>query len=414
MAKRVKIEPAAEVTAVALLKPEFDKLPAYQLPDVEKSLAVIANKRKEYATLTINGVDDKQGYEAVKAGMAQMKDDRIAYVKAATENVITPADNLLKQFKKNLEKIVDEFKAGEQELRDKKDFIDSEKERLKAEAELAKVRIMQIRVNDLNVLGAIFDGNVYTFPYTETLMISAADVKDMTDAQFDEFLETVKTAFADEQTRLHEVRVQAELEEDRRRQEALQVQQQQQAIDAERKALVEKRTNLRIKELRLLGAEKQDDDTYLFPDKPGFHLAPLHALLEMEDGPWEELMYDIEHFTPATEPLVKYPDTGNSHLDAAISVDGASTLFEAAIAEVAEHAKSKVDGYIEGADPHDGLVETTMRFFISDPYTDFDISPKLFMRVYPDIYVDEALNGIETVANQGMMQNLNWVIIKKA
>jgi hypothetical protein len=58
-------------------------------------------------------------------------------------------------------------------------------------------------------------------------------------------------------------------------------------------------------------------------------------------------------------------------------------------------------------------VTVPMNFELEMPYTDSDISPKMFMRVYSDVYAEQALAGVDGIANQGKFQDLNWVILKR-
>lgn len=415
MAKK-KTEVAASpgsdtVTEIAIIEPAFATLAEFKMPSVDESIAIIKKKRDEYGLLTIDGVGDKEGYEAVKLAMGKMKNDRIAFFNAATENVIDPANKYLKQFKTDLEKVADEFKAGEKELRDKKDFIDGEKERLKAEAELEKVRVMHVRVNDLNVMGAAFDGMVYSFPYDQTLMITAADIKDFTEDEFNEFKERAQTSFDTEQQRKETARLQQIEDDNERLMQQNQVEQQATANKEQATALIVKRTALRVKEIKLLGYHDDGADCYAPPQESKMPVVNKESLGAMEDSEWDELIYDLEHFTPAEDPLV------NEAPPVPLEMQG----YSDSLASQEEYSKTGRDGLgnlieTEPETPEDkltevGFVAVEMSFDKDEPSMDIEISAKYFMRVYPDQYADEALSGYTKIVNQGKLQSLNWAIL---
>lgn len=406
MAKKKETIPASpeseQETGIAIIQPTFAPLAEFKMPTLDESIAIIKKKRDKYALLTIDGVGDKEGYEAVKLAMGKMKNDRIAFFNAATENVIDPANKYLKQFKTDLEKVADEFKAGEKELRDKKDFIDNEKERIKAEAELEKVRIMHTRVNDLVVMGAAFDGMVYSFPYDQTLMITAADIKDFSADEFNEFKETAQSSFAVEQQRKETARLQQIDEENERLMQQNQVEQQAIVNQQEATALIEKRTKLRIKEIKLLGYSDDGAECYAPAAESKMPVVHKESLEAMEDISWDELIYDLEHFTPAEDLLVKEepdPDNEPLHHEAHGYCDYKVPSPNAEPETLAEKLAEV------------GLVEEILRFDKEEAYTDIIISKKHVMRVYPDHYTEEALEGYSAIGGQGKLQSLNWVIL---
>lgn len=64
---------------------------------------------------------------------------------------------------------------------------------------------MNTRKEELIALGAKIDDGVYVFDYSDKLFISEYQLTYLTDLEFNDFLEDVKTAFADEQTKLFEL-----------------------------------------------------------------------------------------------------------------------------------------------------------------------------------------------------------------
>lgn len=278
----------------------------------DESLATIKKKRAEYDLVKIDGVEDKEGYAKVKANMEQMRDDRRAFENAAYNNVIDPLKKALKEYADDIDAVVEEFKAGEKAERDKKDFIDEEKKRIKKEAEEAKERAALLRVNELNLLGAQFNGSVYTFEYDDSLMINVLQLKDFEQAEFDEFIEEVKAAYQVEQQRLADEKVRLEEEAEAKRLADIAIAEQAEKNKKDALALTEKRTKLRVKELTLMGLAFNFDETvYMY--KGSIEIAETDVL-EMTDLAWDCLMDTLTGMineldnppvveTPPTEPI---------------------------------------------------------------------------------------------------------------
>lgn len=297
MAKKKIEEDGADATAVAIITTEFKAPVGFVLADKDKHLATIKTKSDEYALLTITDTTDKVGYDAVVKAMGEMKQTRLIFMKAAEENAVGPVKAALKKYTDDLADIEAALKKAESDLRAKKDFIDDEKVRLKAEAEAEKVRVMQIRVNDLNVLGAAFDGKVYTFPYSEMLMITAVDVKDLSVDDFTAFVEEAKEAWQMEQDRINNELNEKLLEEER----------QKKLAETNKAALEElnlRRTKIRLKELKMLGYQHDQVEDIYFNDVIPINVT-LKAIDEDSDEAWDAMIYELEHYeAPAEEPEV--------------------------------------------------------------------------------------------------------------
>jgi hypothetical protein len=560
-------EPETETpsTAVAIVEPVTER-PAFidliKFAKKDESIKIIKEKSAEYAKVKIDGIEDKANYALVAANMKQMKDDRIAFENAAYANVIDPLKKALKDYADDIDSVVEEFKAAEKLERDKKDFIDDEKKRIKKEREEAKAKAAQMRITELMVLGAKFDGQLYTFDYDAGLLINSLQLVDFSDEEYGEFLDEVKTAFAEEQTRLHEEKLRLEEKENERLLESERQRQLAQKNADESKQLNERRTNLRIKELKLLGAIKKEDGDYIVPSADNY-LVTLYGIESAEDRSWDELIFDLENFKPYVVPtpevsviadseipafvqefeesvialpplkalakrldrtdiraefpsteLVDYLKANNfvlvyGHSDDLVEMDGiiydeadkyrggqlhfnskgwctkAKSLgsikavfgankycwsfitdvphvaFEMVDSEDEDYLSQAIifdlnvlkqnsfeDQFPEGQespgayqplfdlmsdhgltllenemyeiirtvrqmDGWDINTAVIMSFSKEEPFNDFDISGKLKMRIYPDRFNDEALAGVDVIANQGKVQGLNWIILKK-
>ncbi len=268
----------------------------------EDSLKTIKETRAEYDKVVISGVDDTANYKLVVANMSQMRDDRRAFENAAYDNVIDPLKAALKDYVADIDAVVEEFKAGEKAERDKKDFIDNEKKRIKKEKEEAQERAALLRIDDLNKLGAAFNGSSYSFHYDDGLLINTLQLKEFDDAEFQEFLADVKASYDTEQQRLEDERLQ-KIEDDRVAKElADAVTAQAEANKTAHDALAAKQTKLRIKELTMLGGIQIDADGYSIG---GHTFIGNKSISEYTDEAWESLIEEIENYVaPEPEPIV--------------------------------------------------------------------------------------------------------------
>lgn len=113
----------------------------------------IAKVRDQFMSLKINGVKDTKGYEAVHAARMQMVRFRTTVekqrkdYKAAALEYGRSVDGAAKRIASQLEPI-------EKHLADQEDAYEAEKERIKREAEEAKQRAVQARLDKLSAVGA--------------------------------------------------------------------------------------------------------------------------------------------------------------------------------------------------------------------------------------------------------------------
>ena len=140
-----------------------------QLEEITKELtmynatnAAIADRRERYMALTINGIDDREGFEAVHIARMDIKTIRVNVEKKAK---ILKEDALRFQRDVNGEKtrILDLLAPIEDYLSDEENRITEEKTRIKAEAEAKIAAIIQGRVNRLFAMGCRFDGMNYAY-----------------------------------------------------------------------------------------------------------------------------------------------------------------------------------------------------------------------------------------------------------
>lgn len=380
----------------------------------EESIEIIKLKRVEYDKITIAGVEDTANYKVVTANMGQMRDDRRAFENAAYANVIDPIKLALKDYAADIDAVVEEFKAGEQAERNKKDFIDSEKKRIKAEAEEAKQKAALLRVNEITTLGGVFNGNVYLFPYDDSLLINSLQLKDFDEDEFQEFLSEVKESYASEQERVaEEARLAAQKKIDDAA-EAERVKAQALVNETATKELSEKRTKLRIKELNLYGFVS-DGHIYSHPKCNSILLINIEcdnddlwdAFIELVEVDINRVPEPIVEDVPVSLPKESSPFVGGS--------SSSFTIRPAPAEEVEVEDVIDIDHLFED----EPAVDITLSFSALTPYTDLLLSGengKHFVRIYPDDFADVVVSlsqSAQKVINTGKLQSLNWMVLQK-
>lgn len=414
MAKKNITAPTNDEPETSLITLQFTPPAAFVFPNKEDSLKIIEGKKAEYSKLKIDGVDDKDGYEAVKTAMAEMKNTRIAMTKAAKENIIDVVNKFAKDFKADLAAIEDALSGVEEELRAKKDIIDTEKERIKAEKALAKQKAIEKRISDLFVLGAYLDNAGYKFAYDESLFLGSLQVYEFSDDEFGEFLEEVKTAWTVEQDRLEAekteaIRLQAEQDE---LAETNRKQAEQNATQAQ--AFKDKRSNLRLKELKLLDVHPIQTGTNVnLQNNAGHRFCDQQFIIDSSDEEWEDLIQTIEAYEPPVEqdpeleeePPHPYAGQNTEYFADKPSFNGSSIAEELELDDE--------PGAITEVDFEEARIEHTFCFGGNGAtYKDIAISEKFIVRIFPEGFEDTAVGGC-TIHNEGELEpGLRWAVIK--
>lgn len=398
----------------------------FKVGEMEVNKETLIAQRAKDVELIITGVDDTKGYKAANTLRGQYRTLRTTLEKYR-KDLSKPHQEYVKQLKTATDELGAEALIGEQYFDQLMADIDSEKQRIKDEdAKQEQIRI-QGRIKQLTDLGAKFDGENYYFTFSDEY-ISAVQVSEFKDGDIADFLVQVQSDYDVEQQRLEDERLK-KIEDDRVAKElADAVALQATANKATEDALAAKQTKLRTKELALLGAVKQDDDTFLIKGKPGLHLSPLNYLLEYSDEEWERLIESIENYVvPEPEPVIvsdelyeaitySSPENeGNGLLDAIASGNPVEQTQESYVTN--EAGMVEEDDFLTRLDNGeiiDPVVEVLMSFTQNkQPYDDFNVSMKLKMRIWPDEYQDQAMAGVGSVGNSGKVQGLNWALIQK-
>jgi len=388
----------------------------FKIADMEINAEILQAKIAEDTKHTITGVNDTAGYKQAVAFRALYRTTRTTLAKVIKE-MSQPHKDYLKGLKDTNDKLAALALSGEEYFDGLIIAVENEKERIKQEKIIAEQRKLQVRINELNVLGAMFDGETYTFGYDEALAVGIIKLKEYTDGEFIDFLEDVKTSWVSEQSRIENENLLLQQQEQQRQEEIERQNLLTQQNKAQATALDAKRLSLRLKELKLLGGTfDSETGDCIFPSK-GDLIVIRENIEGGGDNWWDELVYDIENFVPATEPLVKeapeivYDGASLVSLND-IAMDIASNPPKtdySAIQQLAEELSEEV--LIDHFTP--GNVICSITFGNEKTHIDFDVSSKLFMRVYPDEFEEIAMAGAES-ANAGIIQpGLNWALIKR-
>lgn len=187
-----------------------------QLKKYNVTDAAIAEIRQRYGELTVHGPDDKAGYDAVKAAIADVRSIRTGIEKKRKE---------LKDLALRYGRAVDdEAKRLTSEVSQIEERLKTEKERTDKEIEDKKNAAMLLRTQALIDAGFVFDGNFY---YAGSVIIHPSKLMDYDDAAFD--LAVTRGANEIENIRRAEAERQRQIEADRAELERLRALQSQQA-----------------------------------------------------------------------------------------------------------------------------------------------------------------------------------------
>lgn len=370
-----------EENGVAVLDSNFEKPTLPVLLDKEGSIAKIKASLANYKDVVIADTSDTKNYKLVVAGMKELKDSRLAWVKSVKENILEPAKLFYDTIKSDITAIEAEFKTSEQLLRDKKDAIDLKKEQEKKAEEERKTKVLGERIEKLVTLGGKSTNGGYVFDYDLTICISISALRDFTEDEFTSTIAEVQTAYNAEEKRKSDLAI--EQENQRKANVLLQAQ------------LNEKRTRLRRKELLY---DEFDMNTPGFYTKNGVKFTD-DDILNFTDEHWDSLIEEasiIPTDSPEKEEIVR-PNFGGG------GAMKPSASFETT--DVAKPTPSK--GFVmpviddEGEEPAMSQLKLSSTdvvlshtFTEEKPYLSFIVG-KFIYRIYPIELSDAAFSDVD-------------------
>lgn len=167
------------------------------LAHLNELVAEITNLKESYKDLTIAGVEDKDGYEKVRAAIGVLRPKRTG-LEAERKSVVKPYNDTVKLINGEYEKItslIQDGPGGETELKAKKEAIDEIIEKEKEEKRQAEEKKINDRINELISKGMVFDGNFYSISAPELgiseTSIGVVDIRTMSDDLYKNFLQMV-------------------------------------------------------------------------------------------------------------------------------------------------------------------------------------------------------------------------------
>lgn len=210
---------------------ELQEMPAAQrMVRFNVTDAEIAKLKNQYMHLTINGLEDKDGYKMVYDARQEVKRTRVAltkYAKEMREDAQAWANKVIAEEKR----VVGELKEIEAHLQAEEDKIEAEKERIRKEAEDRENARIQERIDALAQYGFAAD---------------YAQLKALDDDSFKKLLVHAENQWKEEQERkAEEERLRLEelkwIEEQRKELEELRAKQKeaQRIIDEQNRAIME-------------------------------------------------------------------------------------------------------------------------------------------------------------------------------
>ena len=234
--------------------------------------AEISELRVKYMELTIKGLDDKPGFDAVHRARIDIKGRRV-FVEKTGKKYREKAVAFQKAVIAEEKRLIGLLDPIESYLSDQENRIEEEKARIKAEAEAKIQAIFQARENRLLDMGCRFDRIAMAYSYGE-LVAPVAMVKVAPDDMFEKIcvaiqgaVDAEKTEKAAEAERIAKITAEQEKEHIRLAEEADRIKKEQDRIAAEqakeRERLVAEGKTIQDEKDRLAREKKAIEDAIL-------------------------------------------------------------------------------------------------------------------------------------------------------
>jgi hypothetical protein len=265
MAKTTVLEPQAEEIA---LTPE-------QIETVQKEInstlvkrnvtdSLIKKYRDEYMGLTINGIEDKEGFETVYTARQTAKNTRILVKNICTEGRAT-LQAKAKQWIAKQKELTAQIEEIEAHLQKQEDAYQAEKDRIKAERKADEAKRLIGRTTLLTQMGEVFNGAEYVLDEVayDLDVIRESDDKDWENIILPKYTaifnakETIRIAKQKADEEAERLRQEQQKEFERKEKELKdrqdELKRQQDQIESEKKKALDQRTKKRVSELESIG-----------------------------------------------------------------------------------------------------------------------------------------------------------------
>lgn len=263
--------------------------------------ARIAELKEKYHGLTIIDAEDKENYELVRVAISELRSIRTGTEKDKKE-IKAPFLAACSTIEEKAKWIIAEVKKIEDPLQKRKDEIDEEREKEKAEKKRRQDAALFQRQLQLTKMGAAFDGANFILEGVEVNMALVREVDD--DTYETEILPQFKEIFdrnegvriAEEEKKKEEERIFKEQQDElQRQQEAVKKQQEelerkQKEIKEKEDAAANKKKNERISYLYNLGMRMNTQEgAYEFADL----MIGEDAVSNLDDKKWDLTMITL-------------------------------------------------------------------------------------------------------------------------
>lgn len=207
----------------------------------------ITELKESYKDLTIDGIDDKDGYERVRLAIGTLRTKRTTAdsERKAMGKPYRDTISFINNAYDEVEALIKDGPGGELELKKMKDTVDDIIEQKKEEKRQAEEKKINDRINELLKNGMVFDGEYYSIKSDELgiseTSIGVVDIRTMSDDLFKNLLQLVidkNGKITAEKERLAEIARKKKEEEDEQARIA------KEKFDQEQKELKEKQDKL--------------------------------------------------------------------------------------------------------------------------------------------------------------------------
>ena len=185
-------------------------LKEYNVPD-----AAIAKYRQDYLSLTVKGVEDKEGYDLCHAARMEVKGKRVE-VEKTRKKLKEDALEYGRAVDKEAKRITALLAPIEEHLLAQEKIVDDEKARIKAEAEAKEAARIQARIDKLFAFGCSFNGMNYVLPFAPSgYSVPSAILKTCADEQFETICAEFQKLVDAENARIEKEKEDKRIEEER-------------------------------------------------------------------------------------------------------------------------------------------------------------------------------------------------------
>lgn len=264
--------------------------------------ARIAELKEKYQGLTIIDAEDKENYELVRVAISELRSIRTGTEKDKKE-IKAPFLAACSTIEEKAKWIISEVKKIEDPLQKRKDEIDEEREREKAEKKRRQDAALFNRQLQLTKMGAAFDGTNFILEGVEVNMTLVREVDDET------YEEQILPQFKEIFEKNEAIRI---AEEDKKKEADRILKEQQDELERQQEAMRKRQEEMdrkenEIKERELAAQKKKENDriivlhslgmTYYHPDN-SYVYNGVYVVMEdikiLNDENWGDLLRKVE------------------------------------------------------------------------------------------------------------------------